>query len=729
MKSKSFALIIAFIITMWVGCLFPHDTSTVFAATWDDINQSEVFLKQVERNSCTLCAATMLVRRVAIMDGRTNWRSITEPELRKVMDWYGIGLEWDFTYDGIRIVHGTLPTDYDSKVSKLISLINSCPEGVVVYDEYPWSPGRDDAHAVLLTGYSEGVFYCADPANSTPAGIIPISSSLISVSSLDTFWYCSSPIVHLDGNPVSSAKYNLDIKYCANGGVINDETDYCVGGEDIIYDRLGMAVAAQRWQTGSCSDGGLISASQFSLARTGYRFTGWSTVPSGGRLFTANDPSITSNDLFPDIVSQNGQITMYAQWEIINCEPTVIAYQDDHLFALYDYPLSFAEAKKFCEVSGGHLATITSQEENKFITDKLLKYGRGDKYWLGGTDENTEGKWRWLYGSEPFSYTNWKLDEPNNDLDRENYLQIYLSGEWNDGKDWGYQYCGFILEIEKRSPEKVTEYNNHIYQRFDKGINYREAAEYCHMIGGKLVIINDSKENEFIQELINEDGTAALYWIGLADLEKTKSASGFKWTDDSSCSYSNWAKTDSGSQPDCWCGSEFYGEIYKDGSFNDNCNYTGGSEGFICELEKKVTSVSIYQLPSKRNYYVDEEFDSSDLALLVTYEYGKDEIITKGFKIEQVDMSTAGQKTIKVTYAENESTFTITVEKRRSPGDVNEDESIDLKDVVIIRRVLVSDWKGSYNEANADVNNDGSVDLKDVVTLRRYLVSEDVKLV
>ena len=105
------------------------------AATWEDINQSGVFLKQAESDSCTLCAATMLVRRVAMMDGRDNWNSITEADLKGVMDWYNIGLSWDFTYEGIRIVHGTLPSDYDSKVNKLISLIQSCPEGVIVYDE------------------------------------------------------------------------------------------------------------------------------------------------------------------------------------------------------------------------------------------------------------------------------------------------------------------------------------------------------------------------------------------------------------------------------------------------------------------------------------------------------------------------------------------------------------------------------------------------------------------
>lgn len=55
-------------------------------------------------------------------------------------------------------------------------------------------------------------------------------------------------------------------------------------------------------------------------------------------------------------------------------------------------------------------------------------------------------------------------------------------------------------------------------------------------------------------------------------------------------------------------------------------------------------------------------------------------------------------------------------------GDVNEDGSIDLKDVTVLRRYLAGGWGAVINEANADVNKDGSIDLKDVTVLRRYLV-------
>jgi hypothetical protein len=54
-------------------------------------------------------------------------------------------------------------------------------------------------------------------------------------------------------------------------------------------------------------------------------------------------------------------------------------------------------------------------------------------------------------------------------------------------------------------------------------------------------------------------------------------------------------------------------------------------------------------------------------------------------------------------------------------GDVNGDGSIDLKDVIVLRRYLAGGWDVTINEANSDVNSDGSIDLKDVIILRRYL--------
>jgi flagellin-like hook-associated protein FlgL len=93
----------------------------------------------------------------------------------------------------------------------------------------------------------------------------------------------------------------------------------------------------------------------------------------------------------------------------------------------------------------GHLATITSQAENDFVFALLTSSS-----WLGGSDDEVEGVWRWVEGPEAGqqfwqglaggfavngSYTNWAPGEPNQFFgpgDPENYAHMRADGFWND---------------------------------------------------------------------------------------------------------------------------------------------------------------------------------------------------------------------------------------------------------------------------------------------------------
>ena len=114
---------------------------------------------------------------------------------------------------------------------------------------------------------------------------------------------------------------------------------------------------------------------------------------------------------------------------------------NDHTYQLYEVGMTWAEAKAFCEEKGGHLVTITSQEEQRFI-EELINRGNKNQYLLGATDEEKEGTWRWVTG-EKWDYSNWDKNMPDNGEGRqEDYLQIYrinnhyVNGsqafKWND---------------------------------------------------------------------------------------------------------------------------------------------------------------------------------------------------------------------------------------------------------------------------------------------------------
>ncbi|NCB42695.1 MAG: hypothetical protein EOM59_08750 [Clostridia bacterium] len=95
----------------------------------------------------------------------------------------------------------------------------------------------------------------------------------------------------------------------------------------------------------------------------------------------------------------------------------------------------------------GYLVTITSSEENAFITQKL-----GADAWIGASDEASEGTWKWMCGPEygyALVYTNWNSGEPNNvGTGGENYAEIYCSsetkGRWNDLPN--NQSLGYVVE-------------------------------------------------------------------------------------------------------------------------------------------------------------------------------------------------------------------------------------------------------------------------------------------
>jgi hypothetical protein len=77
---------------------------------------------------------------------------------------------------------------------------------------------------------------------------------------------------------------------------------------------------------------------------------------------------------------------------------------------------------------------------------------------------------------------------------------------------------------------------------------------------------------------------------------------------------------------------------------------------------------------------------------------------------------------------ENISSKEITVSNVYSLGDINNDGKIDVTDLVIIKRYLVSgnktEWKLTEEKlALSDINNDGKVDITDVVLVKRHIVA------
>ena len=95
-------------------------------------------------------------------------------------------------------------------------------------------------------------------------------------------------------------------------------------------------------------------------------------------------------------------------------------YFNYHTYSVINKGMDWYESKAYCENLGGHLATITSEDEELFI-ETLISEFKGKNYWLGGFKDSSH-KMRWVTG-ESFIYQKWGQKQPDN-YDEET-LMIY----------------------------------------------------------------------------------------------------------------------------------------------------------------------------------------------------------------------------------------------------------------------------------------------------------------
>ena len=121
---------------------------------------------------------------------------------------------------------------------------------------------------------------------------------------------------------------------------------------------------------------------------------------------------------------------------------------EKHSYRIYRIGATWDEAKAYCESLGGHLATITSSEEQQLITDMVTRFGYC--CWLGASRTADSDEYNWVTG-ENFTYTCWADGEPSclaPDTD-EMYLGTYTNVKWNDFSSSTSTVKGFICEWDE----------------------------------------------------------------------------------------------------------------------------------------------------------------------------------------------------------------------------------------------------------------------------------------
>ncbi|KAH0521238.1 C-type lectin domain family 4 member D [Microtus ochrogaster] len=118
------------------------------------------------------------------------------------------------------------------------------------------------------------------------------------------------------------------------------------------------------------------------------------------------------------------------------CPASWIAFQSNCYLPLNDNQ-TWHESERNCSGMGGHLATINTEAEQNFVTQLL---DSRFPYFLGLTDENTEGLWQWV-DQTPFNphMAFWHEGEPNDFKEEDCIVLINVQDKWT----WNNFPCHF----------------------------------------------------------------------------------------------------------------------------------------------------------------------------------------------------------------------------------------------------------------------------------------------
>ncbi|MDX1829751.1 MAG: T9SS type B sorting domain-containing protein [Lutibacter sp.] len=203
----------------------------------------------------------------------------------------------------------------------------------------------------------------------------------------------------------------------------------------------------------------------------------WSSSEGKLKLEVINSTTTTYNDLIAavkDVIfnSTNATISGEKQFSFTLDESNYLPSTGHYYEYVSDIGITWTSAKAAAASKThyglkGYLATITSADEAQLTGKQTTGTG-----WIGGSDAENEGTWKWMTGPEAgktfwfgasngsttgtdIPFANWNTGEPNN-LGDEDYAHITapnvgIIGSWNDLKNTGdsggdYQPKGYIVE-------------------------------------------------------------------------------------------------------------------------------------------------------------------------------------------------------------------------------------------------------------------------------------------
>jgi probable HAF family extracellular repeat protein len=259
--------------------------------------------------------------------------------------------------------------------------------------------------------------------------------------------------------------------------------------------------------------------------------------------------------------------------------------------------------------SAGHLPTICDFNENSFVSSSFAR-----NVWLGFTDTENEGEWRWIDSTPDRwveseadftnTYVSWRNGRPEVVIEGNPPRNIIdfalLNGQnspdlrsfWQSARGWealDYLLVEYAPLGQSQPPCPTTRFprsavietkynpaNRHTYMLLPAS-KWTQAEQSANSLGGHLVTINNEEENGWVWESFG--GMSRRPWIGLSDAAREGV---YVWSSGQPVTYTNWG-TAQPSGP-----GEDYVEIGYDGpkwnDAGDTPSLDGGNHVSIIEI-------------------------------------------------------------------------------------------------------------------------------------------------
>lgn len=463
--------------------------------------------------------------------------------------------------------------------------------------------------------------------------------------------------------PYQAYKVSVSVKdkngYAVNGAIItSDGATSEIPGTTDKYGRLEM------WcYEGKCS----ISASKNGL--------------NSSRKITVNDNTKSVMLVLGKKFSLSG---IFAG---LDEDVSLMHYFNDHKYAAFNKQISWSAAEEYCEKLGGHLVTITSEEEQSFV----VSITNNRSMWIGGyRNPSNVSEWKWVT-DEPWDYTNWGDGEPNdssNVIPNENCIAVWPV-EWNDLNENSTEQHGFICEWDSEMDSKNSTYSANLsqisYLANEPALHTKNFTDLLPNEIYNFYLLKSSEENPLDsdnllyagQGVSDESGSLTVSYI-----PKTEYTSAVIYINSMTRTDLSGAKV---TVPDILC---------------------NGEEQFaqpVVTLDGKTLEFGI-------DYDIEKDYSATSP--------GEYELIISAINDYTGEVSTVYNVYCEHSFENGKCTICGSLETDK--GDVNGDGVTGIADIVALQKYIVrlkTDVAG-----NADVNGDGVVNVFDDVILKRMVL-------